>query len=54
MNIQTIAKKVEAALKKLEEMNLKDNYFVFWKDEERPEIPPKSLVIVLTKYPPEE
>jgi len=32
-------------------MNSMNNYFIFWKGkEEIKEIPPKSLVIVLTEY----
>ena len=30
-----------------------NNYFVFWKGEQQPEIPMNSLVILLTKYLPE-
>lgn len=54
MNIQTIAKKVEAAMKKLEAMNAKNNFFIFWKGTEEANIPDKSLVIIINKYPPEE
>lgn len=54
MNIQSIAKKVEAALKKLEDMNTRNNYFIFWKGKEESPVPDKSLVIILTEYPPEE
>ena len=29
----------------------KNNYYIMWKGEERDDILPKSLAIVLTKYP---
>ena len=54
MNIQSIAKKVEAAMKKLESMKSKNNYFVFWKGKENKDIPDGSLVIILTEYESEE
>ena len=54
MNIQSLARKVEAALRKIEAMSLKDNYFVFWKGEEQKDIPDRSLVVILTKYEEKE
>lgn len=53
MNVQALAKKVEIALKKLEAKSLRNNYFVFWKGKEESPVPDKSLVVILTEYPPE-
>ena len=51
MNIGTMKKKVEQALKKLEAMKAMNNYFIFWEKEPQPQdIPQKSLVVQLTEY----
>ena len=53
MNLSSLKRKIAEAVKKAEQMSLTNNYFIFWEGEKQQEIPDRSLVIVLTKYPEE-
>lgn len=50
MNMKQIKKKIDAALKKVEELKSQNNYKILKPSEKAIDIPKKSLVVQLTDY----
>ena len=50
---KNLMKRIEQAIKKIEDAKMKNNFFVFRSGEKPKNIPDKSLVIELTRYEPE-